>query len=129
MFLLSLKHRDPAGVFGRQSPKESDRAQVGVRFQGGTEQEPLGRQGGADQREGGWGARGRAEGRVKKGILRKSLTGPPVPPSLLPFHKRKDRVGGRDPAREGAMGCPGLGSPQQFTGDWEGAEPVPQGAS
>ncbi|KAI4566489.1 hypothetical protein MJG53_015166 [Ovis ammon polii x Ovis aries] len=37
LFLLSLGHRDPAGVFGRQSSKESDRAQVVVRFRGSTE--------------------------------------------------------------------------------------------
>ena len=114
---------------GIQQGSSADRAQVGVRFRGGTEQEPLGRQGGADQREGGWGARGRGEGRVKKGILRKPLTSPPVPPSLLPFCKREDRVRGRDPEGEGAMGCPGLGSPQQLTGGWGGVEPVPQGAS
>ena len=114
---------------GIRQGSSADRAQVGVRLRGGTEQEPLRRQGGADQREGGWGARGRGEGRVKKGILRKPLTSPPVPPSLLPFRKREDRVGGRDPEGEGAMGCPGLGSPQQLTEGWGGAEPVPQGAS
>lgn len=111
MFLLSLEHRDPAGVFGRQSPKESDRAKVGVGFQGGMEQKPLGRQGGADQREGGWGPRGRGEGSVKKGILRKSLTGPPVPHFPSPLPQERGQGGRERPSKRRGHGLPWPGIP------------------